>query len=268
LDAHDIGKIHGFLLRYRCAATKSTPGKRLRSGESRVADLLAGSSPEEFDLLNGILESQGLRIEAEDDTLDGIPQGGRVFVLVRNATEAPAPFLSTDRLLNSMRLRKNESDTVAASWFIVIWFIHLALIYTLQNRTTSDVSGYVKGIFSEETLEKAVSDHVEQLRGTGILATEEDALAVILVNEQGADIRRRTKWFLEAMEEAGLLQEDSGAPGIYRQTVLSAIEISRNYERNIKPFIAGALMNSANVNDSARSLLSGKEAKETNNGTD
>lgn len=262
MEAHDIGKIYGFLLRYRYAATKAAPGRRLRPGERDVADLLAGSSPEDFDVLNGICEGQGLRLEAEDDTLDGIPQGGRVFMLVRSATEIPAPFLATDRLLDSMRLRQNESDTVAATWFVVIWLIHMALIYTLQNRTTSDVSGYVKGIFSEDTLEKAVRDHVEQLRGIGILAAEEDSLAVILVSEQGADIRRRINSFLAAMTEAGLLQEDSGAPGIYRQTVLSAIEISHNYERNIKPFVAATLM------DSARGLLSGKESKESNNGAD
>ena len=57
----------------------------------------------------------------------------------------------------------------------------------------------------------------------------------VLTSEKGTDIARYTKRFLDLMCESGMLNERDD--GVYRQSLLSAVEIKENYDRTLAPLM-------------------------------
>lgn len=228
LSMSQMGLIYAYLLKNRYVETKSRPNRKISSEEREIAKTLSTANVEETTAFNEFLEGQGLMLVEYDDMIEGIPPGGRVFVLVRKPSGEIPAFLSLDRLYEKMKLRDSESNDVAAVWFLHTWLLHLALIYTVPKRGISEVSKYVNAVFTKEVLIESVKDHLELIRNR---REQDSPVAKVLLDEKGDDINRRCKGFLELMVDAGLLEiveKDT-----YQQTLLSACELNLNYERGL-----------------------------------
>ena len=77
-----------------------------------------------------------------------------------------------------------------------------------------------------------INDGVRRLNPEQIQGNE---VYEVLTAEKGADIERYAKRFLELMVDAFML-EDKGN-GVYRQTLLSAVEMKENYGRVLEPLM-------------------------------
>lgn len=232
----DIGFLHGYLLKYRCVETKPVQRKVRRPGERQAADLLIGADPDELRDLQELLEAQGFELkEFNDIDMPGIPAGGRVWVLARSADAEAPSYLSVERTYHALRLRDAESKEAAAVWFLHIWLLLLALLYTRDGRAVSEVSKYQDTIFTRTALTEAVRTHVENIRNTGVEGGAEHRVVEILTSEKGTDIPRRVSAFLDLMHEAGLiiaLERDE-----YQQTLLGAYEIAQGFRRSLAHII-------------------------------
>lgn len=246
MNLHDMGQVHAFLMRYRCI--ESRPRRRkLRRSESELAGILIESGVEGIEKMNQFLSGQGTEIiEYTDTDMPGITTGGRVWVLARRPEASPPAFFSVDQVMARMKLR-DDTREVAAVWYLHIWLIHLALLYSHKGRSVSAVSGYLDGAFEEETLISGVRDHIERVRGIGLSSGAEQRVYGILTDERGTDVTKRVRAFLGLMVDSGLLgRVDSGA---YEQTLLGAVEISRSFSRTLQHILPDedALSNIVNL---------------------
>jgi len=234
MDLNDMGQLHAFLIRYR--GIESRPRNRnLRSGEADLATLLIASGSEGLGQMNQFLLGQGLElIEFTDTDMPGITTGGRVWVLTRSPETTPPPFFATEQVMNRMKLRDDTRET-AAVWYLHIWLIHLALLYSHKGRAVSAISGYLDSAFEEDSLTRAVREHIERVRGAGLQAGAEQRVYRILSDERGTDITRRVRSFLDLMLDSGLLARADN--GVYEQTLLGAVEISQGFQRSLQHII-------------------------------
>lgn len=227
MNIEEMGRVHAFLLGYRMVETKPV-GRRVHEHERDIAAILAQADSEELNSFYTFLGAQGFTLVAHDDTsMPGIPTGGRVWLLVRSARENPPPYLSTERIHASLKVRATDTRQATTIWFLHIWLNCLALLYTQPGRGVSEVSRYHEVSFKRTMLEDAVRQHVEQIRRIGVEGGAAAQVVETLVAETGRDITRRVGNFLGLMSESNLLQaiED----GEYRQTLLGAIEIAQSF---------------------------------------
>lgn len=230
MDLGDMGQLHAFLLRWRCVETRPR-SRYLRPGEGDLANLLLDAGSEGLERINAFLAGQGLELlEYTDTDMPGITTGGRVWVLARGPDAAPPPFFSVEQVMGRMKLRDDTRET-AAVWYLHIWLIHLALLYTHKGRAVAAVSGYLDSAFEEETLVASVRHHLERVRGIGLAAGAERHVFEILTSEHGQDVPRRVRAFLGLMVDSGLLAR--GESGVYEQTLLGAVEIARAFGRTL-----------------------------------
>lgn len=253
MDLNDMGQLHAFLLRYRSIDSRPR-NRKLRSGESELANILIAAGSEGLAQINQFLLGQGLElIEFTDTDMPGILTGARVWVLARSPEASPPPFFSIEQVMARMKLR-DDSREAAAIWYLHIWLIHLALLYSVKGRAVSAVSGYLDSAFEEQALVRAVREHIERVRSAGLQTdleaqddtegdtgkrdgTDPDQAAErrvyrILSDERGSDIARRVRSFLELMLDAGLLSRSD--TGIYEQTLLGAVELSQGFNRSLQ----------------------------------
>jgi len=244
MELEDMGRVFQYLLKHRSVEYRPR-GRRSNDGEPDVANLLRGSSLDDFDQFQRFLRPQGLKLVEFDDHMRGVSTAGRAWVLARDLDATPAAFFSTERLYREMRIRDGESREALAVWFLHIWLIYLSLIYTRPGRGISEVSGYLDATFSREVLTEAVEEHVEHVRNSGMSEGAEGRIVAILDSEKGQDINRRVLAFLNLMKDAGLIQEASA--GEYQQTLLGAYEISEHYGRTLKAPVDNILQGIVNI---------------------
>lgn len=250
MDLNDMGQLHAFLLRYRSIENRPR-NRNLRSGEGELANILIASGSEGLDQINQLLVGQGLElIEFTDTDMPGIVTGGRVWVLARSPEATPPPFFSIEQVMNRMKMR-DDSREVAAVWYLHIWLMQLALLYSVKGRAVSAVSGYLDSAFEEEALVRAVHEHIERVRRAGTATIEqggaEQRVVQILGDERGTDVARRVRAFLELMLDAGLLGRAEN--GIYEQTLLGAVELGQGFNRSLQHILPDedALVNIVNM---------------------
>ncbi len=246
MDLGDMGQVHAFLLRYR--SVESRPRSRnLRHGESELASVLVEAGVDGLERFNRFLAGQGLELlEFTDTDMPGITTGARAWILVRGSDAPPPPYFSIDQVMARMKLRDDPRETVAV-WYLHIWLIHLALLYSHKGRAVSAVSGYLDSAFEEDTLVHSVRAHLERVRGIGLQAGAERHVFEILAAERDQDLPRRVRAFLGLMVDSGLLTRSDG--GVYEQTLLGAVEISRSFSRSLQHILPDedALSNIVNL---------------------
>ncbi len=246
MDLNEMGQLHAFLLRYRCIESRPRI-RNLRHGEGELASILIEAGVDGLERINRFLAGQGLELmEFTDTDMPGITTGGRVWILVRGPDATPPPYFSIDQVMARMKLRDDTRET-AAVWYLHIWLIHLALLYSHKGRAVSSVSGYLDSAFEEETLLYSVRGHIERVRGIGLEAGAERRVLEILSAEHGQDVPRRVRAFLGLMVDSGLLTRSDN--GVYEQTLLGAVEIGRGFSRSLQHILPDedALGNIANL---------------------
>lgn len=256
MNHEDMGRIYAYLIRYRTVETKPVT-RRIRPNEREIAHALAGADPEELQRFQSFLGAQGLSlVEHDDTTMPGIPTGGRVWLLVRNAHEAPPPFLTTDRLYPAMKLKVTETNQSAGVWFLHLWLNCLAILYTRLGRGISEVSRYQDTVFSRQTLEDAVRHHVEQVRRVGTEGGAATHIVQILTAEKGQEIPRRVSHFLTLMNDSALLQEIG--ENEFQQTLLGAVEVAQSFKHTLAHLIPAddVLTNIVNIADPEATVTS------------
>jgi hypothetical protein len=167
-------------------------------------------------------------------------------VLARSPEAPPPAFFSIEQVMARMKLR-DDTREVAAVWYLHIWLIYLALLYTHKGRAVSAVSGYLDSAFEEDTLIKGVRDHIERVRSIGLEAGAEQHVYEILTDERGMDISKRVRTFLGLMVDSGLLARAEN--GVYEQTLLGAVEINQSFSRTLQHILPDddALSNIVNL---------------------
>lgn len=252
----DMGRVVAFLLRYRIVETRPASG-RSSDEERYVAKLLLAMNTDERRSLDQMFV--GMRLVFVDfdwDAIPALPKGGRVFMLARDIGKGePSSVLSTEVVIETMREKGNESTREASAWFVHLWLVHLDLIYTDQGRSPSQMQTYPKGMFDFDVFLERVRKHFEELR-QGLDRNEVPAEAVFKTFEKAshAESERRCRRFVNLMLDAGLLT--TIAKDVYQQTLLSAYEIKRNYERGLQQFVSDASAKKYRV---ATSILTGTD---------
>jgi hypothetical protein len=246
MDLIDMGQLHAFLIRYRCIESRPR-SRNLRRNEGELASILIESGPEGLENMNRFLAGQGLElIEFTDTDMPGITTGGRIWILARSPEATPPAYFSIEQIMARMKLR-DDTREVAAVWYLHIWLIHLALLYSHKGRSVSAVSGYLDSAFEEETLIQGVRDHIERVRSIGLEAGAEQHVNEILTDERGTDISKRVRAFLGLMVDSGLFVRADN--GVYEQTLLGAVEISQSFSRTLQHILPDedALSNIVNL---------------------
>lgn len=252
----DVGRVVAYLLRHRIVETRPASG-RTTEEERAVAKLLLSMHPEERRSLDRMFAGMQLVfVDVDWDAIPALPKGGRVFLLARDIGKGePSSVLSPEVVVEAMREKGNEPAREAAAWFVHLWLVHLDLIYTDQGRSPSQMQTYPKGMFDFDVFLARVRDHFEDLR-QGLDRNEVPADAVFKTFEKAshAEGERRCRRFVNLMRDAGLLT--TIAKDVYQQTLLSAYEIKRNYERGLQQFVVDA---SAKRYRLATSILTGTD---------
>ena len=256
MDMEDMGRLVAYLLRYRIVETHPASGRNTDEARA-VAKLLLSMNPDERRSIDRMFT--GMRLVFVDfdwDAIPALPRGGRVFLLARDIGKGePSSVLAPEVVTEAMREKGNESKSEAAAWFVHLWLIHMDLIYANQGRSPSQMQTYPKGMFDFDVFLVRVRDHFEDLR-QGLDRNEVPADAVFKTFEKAshAESERRCRRFVNLMLNAGLLT--TIAKDVYQQTLLSAYEIKRNYERGLKLFVEDA---SAKKYRLATSILTGTD---------
>lgn len=246
MNMHDMGQVFSYLLKYRVIESKTRDRRVHRPGETDIVAIMQSCEPDAIVSFHEFLDGQGMQLrEYRDTDFKGIPNGGRVWLLMRNPTATIPPYLSTERLHQLMALREDENRLTTSIWFLHIWLMYLALVYTRLGRGVSQISEYQDAIFTKIQLIESVESHVENVRKIGIEKGAEETVFSILDSCKGGAVSRRVRAFIELMLTASLIEriEDD----VYQQTLLGAAEFSESYGRTMRHYL--------NIDESALSGL-------------
>ncbi|MGN8160483.1 hypothetical protein ACS8Y6_17695 [Salinisphaera sp. RV14] len=248
----EIGEAHAYLLRYR--SVESRPRRRRHKGEARIAEILSDMDDADMEDFREMLMGQGLELmQFEDAQMPGIAPGGKMWMLARRSDVEPPQYFSRELILQRMAVRLGESRTATSVWYLHIWLLYLAVVYTDLGRGMTEVGEYLRARFPMSVLSDTVRTHCDQLQSSRPVDKDDEDVISILTDVQGQDIYRRVSNFCSAMVESGLLMEverNDGEP-IYQQTLLGALEIGRNYQAGVGLMEPGAEQ-LANVTNLAR----------------
>lgn len=234
MTPYDIGRISAFLIKYR--KIEDRPDKRgLQRDERDFALILREASIDSLRDLEDVMSGQGFTfLTLTPSDVQGIGQGARVYIASRRSDVA-CPLLDMSRMVERMDSVSGRS-TAAKIWFTQLWLLHLDLLYTQRKRGPHERHDWLNAAFTREMLEQSLRDHVNgyvrRLHPQEIVSSE---VYETLSAEKGTDISRYAKRFLDLMCDAGLLTERSA--GVYRQTLLSAVEMKENYDRVLAPLV-------------------------------
>jgi len=230
-----IGMVHAYLLQHRIIETKPT-GRRITPSERDIADCLLQFNYDDIEALDALFKAHGLKIKQIGfEDMPGIPRGGRVWMVLRDPSINLPDHISSSSNIRSISLKENESIECSSVWFLHIWLLCLAILYTNNGRSISEVSAYISSSLSKDGLVKAVREHIESLRSIGVDGGVHQYVYEALDSEKGKDIPRRVAAFLKTMESSRLIVETEKDE--YQQTLLGAVEISENYNRSLAHII-------------------------------
>jgi len=237
MTPYDMGRISGFLLKHRKLDDRQDK-RGLQREEKDLAAVLREASMENMRDLEDLMSGQGYVLVALTSfDVAGIGQGSKVYLLARKSDNL-CPLLDTSRLAEKMDPASRRT-TAAKIWFTQIWLVHLDLLYTQPDRGPHERNQWIEATFTKDMLEHAVREHINgHVRRLNPTELADSDVYEVLVAEKGADIARYTKRFLDLMAECGMLDERSD--GVYRQSLLSAVEMKENYDRTLAPLMIDA----------------------------
>lgn len=256
MNMEEMGEVVAYLLRHRIVETRPASG-RSHDEERSAAKILLAMTPEDRYSLEAVFAGMRLVVVDYDSfTIPALPKGARVFLLARDIAKGdPSSVLAPEVIVEAMREKGNESAREAAAWFVHLWLVHLELIYTDKGRSPSQLQRYAEGMFDFDVFLAKVREHFEELR-QGLDRKEVPMNAAFKTFEKSshAEGERRCRRFVSLMADAGLLT--TIAKDLFQQTLLSAYEIKRNYERGLQHFVMDA---SAKKYLLATSILTGTD---------
>jgi|GEM_PF-4444733 len=237
MEAYELGQVNAFLLKHRVVEAKPRQGRKLRSGEKEIAAILCRAEEHELSTLRSILAGQGMHLIIKDDfDLEGIPVGGQVFLAVREQSEDAFIKVGEDMICTKMKLRDSESNEEVVTWYLYLWFQHLALLYSQIDRCITETIRYSEAEFSKSTFNDLIAESINDLRKSEMAGNQ--FYGEYLISERKKDLPRRISKFLSIMVESGMLELTSRSDDeIYRQTLLSSIEISESFEANMDALV-------------------------------
>jgi len=168
MNFDEVGEAHSFLILYRVVETKSS-SRRISSNEKRIANYLLQFSQGEQKALDGMFKAYGFKLKRFDsDEMPGIPRNGISWLLLRNTDVQLPEHYSTVASIRGIAIRDGESLESLSVWFLHIWLICLSQLYSINNRSPSQVSQYLSASLSRDSLTNAVRNHIESIRSIGI----------------------------------------------------------------------------------------------------
>ena len=191
----EMGRISAYLLKHRKIEFRTEKRGRHKD-EHELAELLKDAPKDSMTDLCELMNGYGFDlITLTTFEVSGIGSGERVFMLSRQ-----------------------------------FWLLHLDLIYTQRDRGADERNKWLDATFTKDALIEAMREHInESVRRLNPETLADNEIYDVLTSEKGVSIDRYAKRFLELMVDAFML-EDKGN-GVYRQTLLSAVEMKENFGR-------------------------------------
>lgn len=250
----EMGRVSAFLERHRKIEEKSER-RQVQREEKDLAAVLRDASLDAMEVLQELLRGKGFRLMTLNSfELRGIPTGARVHLLVREAG-AECLQLDTSTVVAAMDPGTGRA-TAAKIWFSQIWLIHMDLLYSQRDRGPAERGSWLEATFSRTELLQAVREHVNGfVRRLDASAAGSNPVYQTMTSEKGTDLERYVNRFLTIMTDQGMLDELD--KGIYRQSMLSAVEMKENYDRALSPFV----VDDAPLSHAAESILTDSPAE-------
>lgn len=230
----EMGRISAYLLKHRKIEFRADKRGRNKD-EHELAELLRNAPQDAMVDLCEMMNGYGFDlITLSTFDVAGIGSNERVFLLSRKPN-VECPLLDMPRALERMETSSGRA-TSAKVWLTQFWLLHLDLIYTQCDRGADERNRWLDATFKRDDLIAAMRVHINDgVRRLNPEQIQDNEVYEVLTAEKGADIERYAKRFLELMVDAFLL-EDKGN-GVYRQTLLSAVEMKENYGRVLEPLM-------------------------------
>ena len=230
----EMGRISAYLLKHRKIEFRADKRGRNKD-EHELAELLRNAPQDAMVDLCEMMNGYGFDlITLSTFDVAGIGSNERVFLLSRKPN-VECPLLDMPRALERMETSSGRA-TSAKVWLTQFWLLHLDLIYTQCDRGADERNRWLDATFKRDDLIAAMRVHInDSVRRLNPEQIQDNEVYEVLTAEKGADIERYAKRFLELMVDAFLL-EDKGN-GVYRQTLLSAVEMKENYGRVLEPLM-------------------------------
>ncbi len=229
-----MGRISAYLLKNRKIEFRTD--KRCRNKDEReFAELLRDAPQDSMADLCELMNGYGFDlITLTTFDVAGIGSNERVYLLCRKPN-VECPLLDLPRALE--RIETATGRTLHAKvWLTQFWLLHLDLIYTQRDRGADERNRWLDATFTKDALIEAMRKHInEGVRRLNPEVLADNEVYEVLIAEKGFSIDRYAKRFLDLMVDAFML-EDKGN-GVYRQTLLSAVEMKENYGRVLEPLM-------------------------------
>lgn len=230
----EMGRISAYLLKHRKIEFRTEKRGRHKD-EHELAELLKDAPKDSMTDLCELMNGYGFDlITLTTFEVSGIGSGERVFMLSRKPN-VECQLLDLPRALERM---DSTSGRILQSkvWLTQFWLLHLDLIYTQRDRGADERNKWLDATFTKDALIEAMREHInESLRRLNPETLADNEIYDVLTSEKGVSIDRYAKRFLDLMVDAFML-EDKGN-GVYRQTLLSAVEMKENFGRILEPLM-------------------------------
>lgn len=236
MSPFEMGRISAFLQKHRKIELRIDKRGRHKD-EHELAELLRDAPSESMTDLCELMNGYGFElITLTTFDVSGIGTGERVYLLVRKPN-VECPLLDVPRALERMESTSGRISH-AKVWLTQFWLLHLDLIYTQQDRSPEERNRWMETTFTKEMLINAMREHINgEIRRLNPELIAGSEIYRILTSEKGVDVDRYAKRFLDLMVDCFMLEERVG--GVYRQTLLSAVEMKENYGRILGPLMLG-----------------------------
>lgn len=233
----EMGRISAFLQKHRKIEYRKD--KRGQHKDERdLAELLHDAPMDAVSDLGELMNGYGFElITMTTFDVSGIGSGERVYLLARKPN-VECPLLDLPRAVE--RMEPTSGRTMQGKiWLTQFWLIHLDLIYTQRDRGADERNQWIEATFTKDLLIQSMRDHInDNVRRLNPDQITDNEVYETLKSETGTVIARYAKRFLDLMVDGGLL--DDKGNGVYRQTLLSAVEIKENYGRILEPLMLQA----------------------------
>lgn len=236
MSPYEVGKVSAFLLRYRKIEERSER-RPIQREEKDLAALLREAGLESLQYLQEMLNGHGFDlVTLTSFDVRGVAPGSRVHLLVRQSN-AECLSLDANRMIERMDSAPGRA-TVAKIWFTQLWLLQLDLLYTARDRAPSERNLWLEASFTKGQLVQCTRDHINgYVRRLNPAEVGDSEVYRVLTAEKGSDLERYVNRFLDLMVDAGML--DKLDDNVYRQSLLSAVEMQQNYERVLAPLMLG-----------------------------
>jgi hypothetical protein len=231
-----MGKVAAFLQKHRKIEFRTDKRGRHKD-EHELAELLRDAPSESMTDLCELMNGYGFElITLTTFDVSGIGSGERVYLLARKPN-VECPLLDVPRALE--RMEPTSGRTLQAKvWLTQFWLLHLDLIYTQRDRSPDERNRWIEATFTKESLIDAMREHINGgIRRLNPELIADGEIYEVLTSEKGVALDRYAKRFLDLMVDSFMLEDKGG--GVYRQTLLSAVEMKENYGRILGPLMLG-----------------------------